>query len=51
MLSGLNLAFVSESLAFAPALDVKIDAAYQRHLLRRLSDVERSKSSVRVRVP
>ena len=28
MLSGLNLAFVSKSLAFAPALDVKIDAAY-----------------------
>ena len=27
MLSGLNLAFVSESLDFAPALDVKIDAA------------------------
>ena len=38
-LSGLNLASLPQSLAFAPALDVKIDAAYpyRRHFLRGLS--------------
>ena len=36
-LSCLNQASLPQSLAFAPALDVKIDAAYPRHFLKGLS--------------